>query len=218
MKSTLVMAAGCVFAALAVGDTVYRISPKPGEPYPAPAPIASVGDISELTETEEEMMDADLDSLFVNNTDGLDNFELAALRELASIAKPHASHWGDRFYKEGSSTVGHVSGFTMANVSGCWDPCLDRVAVAEAGKYSHAGWWNGMTDEFSLSPVVSADKFYGGGTGSAYSKRRNPHHSAAHIASKYCPPPTSPSSVPEPASLSLLALGAGALLRRRRAK
>jgi hypothetical protein len=211
------MAAGCLFAALAVGDTVYRISPKAGVTYPAPAPIASVGDISELTEAEDESMNSDLDSLFAHNADGLDNFELAALRELASIAKPHASYWGDRFYKEGSSSVGHVSGFTMKNVSGGWDPCLDRIAMADAGKNAHTGWSNGMTDEYTISPIVSAEKFYGGGTGggSGSSKRRNHNHSAAHVASQYCPPPA---SVPEPASLSLVVLGAGALLRRRRAR
>lgn len=215
MKSTLVMAAGCLFAALAVGDTVYRIAPKPGVTYPAPAPIASVGDISELTDAEEESMNSDLDSLFANNADGLDNYELAALRELASIAKPHSSSWGDKFYKEGSSNVGNVSGYTMNNVTGCWDPCLDRIALADAGKYAHTGWANGLTDEYNLSPIVSADKFYGGGTGSSYAKRRNSNHSAAHIASQYCP---TPSAVPEPASLSLVVLGAGALLRRRRAR
>ena len=54
MKSTLILAAGCLVAALAVGDTVYRISPRPGLTYPAEAVAqASVGDISELTDEDE---------------------------------------------------------------------------------------------------------------------------------------------------------------------
>jgi hypothetical protein len=212
VKSTLALAAGCLVAALAVGDTVYHIAPRAGLTYPPePVTVASVGDISDLTDQEDEEMNADLDSLFALGRDGLDSSELASLRELASIAKPHSSHWGDEFYKEGAKGVANVSPFTMKHVSGCWDPTLDRVIRTQAGPYAHSGWGTGLVDEYSLSPVVSNDKFYGqGGHGGGHGRRR--HHSPAHVASQYCP---KPQAVPEPASLSLIALGAAALLRRR---
>ena len=203
---------------MAVGDTVYRISPRAGMALPEAVAQASVGDTSELTDQEEESMNSDLDSLFANSTDGLDPAELSSIRELASIARPHSSHWGDEFYKEGTTGVGGVSGYTMKNVTGCWDPTLDRLASASNGPNSHSGWGAGLSDQYSLAPISSGGKFYGGGTGSAYASRR--HHSASHVVSQYCPPGGGGpgTSVPEPASLSLVVLGAGALLRRRRAK
>ncbi len=211
MKSTLVLAAGCLVAAMAVGDTVYRIAPRAGVSYPVvEVAKASVGDTSDLTDQDDETMNSDLDSLFANATDGLDPAELASVRELASIAKPHSSHWGDDFFKEGVSGVGNCSDFTLKNVTGCWDPTLDRIARADNSP--KGSWGPGTGDEYCLAPTVTNGRFYGGGTDSAYATRH--HHSPSHIASQYCPP----SSVPEPSSLGLILLGGVGLLKRRKAK
>jgi hypothetical protein len=207
VKSALVLAAGCLIAAMAVGDTVYRIAPRSGVTYPVEVAKASVGDTSELTGQDDEQMDSDLDNLFANAKDGLDASELASVRELASIAKPHSSHWGDDFFKEGASGVGNVSDFTMKNVTGCWDPTLDRIA-RDCG----SGSGPGIGDEYALAPV-SNGRFYGGGTGSISGSS----HHASHIASQYCPKPP-PTAVPEPSSASLILLGAVSLLRRRKSK
>ena len=207
MKSTLVLAAGCLVAAMAVGDTVYRIAPRNGVTYPVvEVAKASVGDTSDLTD-QDDPMNSDLDSLFANATDGLDATELASVRELASIAKPHSSHWGDDFFKEGASGVGNVSDFTLKNVTGCWDPTLDRIARADCGPNRGPG----IGDEYCLPSPVSSGRFYGGGTGSSSGSS----HHASHIASAYCPKPP-PTCVPEPSSASLILLGAAALLKRRR--
>jgi len=219
VKSTLAIAAGCVVAALAVGDTVYRIAPRPGRTYPDVVALkGGVGDISELTNQDEDPTAASLDDLFAQDTkDGLDADEMASIRQLAMIAKPHDSSWGEDFYKDADGHVGGASAFAMAATTGAWDPTLgaSMATSATSGPMSYfssnsAGGGAGLIDRFALGGAGPGQApQYGGGTGGGAS---GGSARPAIIVSSLAPL----TAVPEPTTLSAVILGAGALLGRRR--
>ncbi len=219
MKSTLAITAGCLLAALAVGDTVYRIAPRPGRTYPDVLALkGGVGDITQLTDKEDETA-ASLDELFArSNHDGLDADELASIRQLALIAKPHDSSWGEEFFKGADGHVGGATAFAMADTTGTWDPTLgaSMVTSATTGPMSYfssnsAGGGVGLIDLFALGgagPGSQPQYGGGGGGGSGGGSNNRPSNIVSSL--------TAVNAVPEPTTLSFLALSATLLLGRRR--
>ncbi len=222
MKSTLAITAGCLLAALAVGDTVYRISPRAGRTYPDVLALkGGVGDISQLTDKDDEA-DASLDELFArSNHDGLDADELASIRQLALIAKPQESSWGEEFFKDSDGHVGGATSFAMADTTCAWDPTLgaSMATSATTGPMSYfssnsAGGGVGLIDMFALGGAgPGSEPKYGGGGGGGGGGGSS--YRPSMIVSSLTPTPTV-HAVPEPTSLSLVGLSAAMLLGRRR--
>jgi hypothetical protein len=219
------MTAGCLIAALGVGDTVYNLAPRGGVPYtpPAVASRGNVGDISKLTDHDDDdkQADNDLDSLFAQDgksMDGMDADEFASIRKLASIAQSKASDWGKDFYKnDNGNNVGGVSNSTMNSVSGAWNSALDAsggpLTLAAIGPTGGSAF----VDDYTLASIGAgpgAAASYGGdadgGTSGSGGKAKANFSAAADVRGQSV-------SVPEPSSLALLGLG-GLFLRRRRAK
>lgn len=216
VKSTLVITAGCLIAALTVGDTVYRMSPRPARQVLVAQ--GGVGDLSGLTD-DEEQMNADLDGLFAGGKDGLDSDELASVRELAAIAKPYDSSWGEEFFKEGSASAGGISPYVSQSVTGAWDPTLNAfISSATSGPlsyYSNSVAGSGLVDEYALAMAggATSSNMYGGGGGVGGAGGRRA--SAAVLASAISP---TLSAIPEPTSLGLIGLAAGFFLRRKKSR
>jgi len=213
-------------AALAVGDTVYRIAPRAGRTYPDVfVNKAGVGDISELTSEDDESMASNLDDMFADGMrNGLDADEMASLRTLAAIAKPHDSSWGEEFFKDPDGKVGGVSPYTMGTVTGAWDPTLGASMATSATtgpmsffSSSSNGGGAGIIDLFALGGGGNGMAQYaggGGGGGGASGSSNSSHTRPAVIVSSLEPTPLT--AVPEPGTLSLLGVGAAGLLARRR--
>ena len=222
MKSTLAITAGCLFSALAVGDTVYHIAPRPGRTYSdvAVAAKGGLGDISQLTDQDDDLIQKNLDDLFADETkDGIDADELASIRELALVAKPHDSSWGADFFKDADGNVGGVSPYTLARTTGAWDSTLgtSMATSATTGPMSYfagGGMNHGLVDQFCLSGNGPGSSLqYGGdaGSGAIGSNRPAAIVSSLGVAQIF--------AVPEPATASIFAFGALSLLiRRRRAR
>jgi len=222
VKSTLAITAGCLLAALAVGDTVYRIAPRAGRTYPDVLTLkGGVGDISQLTDKDEDATAQSLDELFAaQNRDGLDADELASIRQLAMIAKPHDSSWGEEFFKDADGRVGGATPFAMADTTGAWDPTLgaSMSTSATTGPMSYfssnsAGGGVGLIDQFALGGAgPGMQPQYGGDASGGSSGGSSVHNRPAAIVSSLVPL----TAVPEPTTTSVLLLGATTLLGRRR--
>ncbi len=173
--------------------------------------------MSGLTADEDEATIADLDGLFPNGITGIDADDMAAIRQLASIAQPHDSSWGKEFF-EGDPTG--VSPFTLKSVTGTFDPTLSAGlnggATSGPLSYFSASLTGGdLADQYSIaSPGGSAGNGYGGAAGGGASGG-NARQSSASIATAVN---AGPVAVPEPTTLSLLGLAGLTLLQRRRTR
>jgi len=223
VKQTLAITAGCLIAALTVGDTVYRISPRPGRTYSDVVAVSgNLGDISQLTDQDEDQMKG-MDDLFAQGAkDGIDADELASIRELAAIAKPWDSNWGEEFFKNADGKVGGCSPYVLGSVSGSWDSTLgcSMANSATSGPLSYfafggGGGAGGMVDQFSMGGGGGGSgRSYGGGGGGGGGGNGNSYEKPIIIVSSLSHEPVA--FVPEPTTASALLFGAAGLLARRR--